>query len=360
MNWIVILGFIAISQGLYLIFTFWSLTFSIRTKIALSILVISHILLLLTTIFHVMDWYSLFPHFIYVRVPIPLLIGPSLYLLYKGVFPKEKSKGSRFLIHYIPFFIYLIIMMPYYVQTSTVKLSYPPINNIIWVNFTVIEYLKIAHLCVYLIWVFILNRNQKDTHKYHSFWSRYRSLFFFILIFYTIIVLLTLAHGILISYGFNMLYNIEFVTVILTILLVYVFAYAFIKYDSQWKKTCKKTSGKKSEIGKQVIFELNKIMEEQKVFRNSDLKISDVALLIGVSKQNLSEIINNELQTNFSKYLNTYRLKDLKSKLSDSKENHKTIIGLAYESGFNSKSSFQRIFKDSTGMTPKVYKKKYQ
>jgi AraC-like DNA-binding protein len=357
MNWLVILGCIAIGQGLYLVFTSWALAFSFKTKIALTLLMGSHIVLLLTVIFYEMDWYVLFPHFLYVRVPIPLLIGPSLYMLYKGIFPDEKPTNNNFLIHYIPFLIYVLIMVPYFAQESTIKLSDPPINNFIWINYSIIEHFKIVHLSAYLIWVFILNRNQKKVYKYLNFLERYRKLFVRILLFYTFLVVLSFANAILITYGFNVLDKAEFAIAGITTLLAYTIAYVFIKYDSQWKKAYKKISGKKSELGEQVISKLNEIMEEQKLYRNCDLKISDVAVSLGIPRQNLSEILNNELQTNFSKFLNAYRLKDFKAKVGDPKENNKTLIGLAYDSGFNSKSSFQRIFKDATGMTPKAYKK---
>lgn len=357
MNLLVVLGFIGIGQGLYLILISWRLAFTLKTKLSLSLLMGSHILLLLSVIFYEMDWHTIFPHFLFIRVPIPLLIGPSLYILYKSIFFKDKPYDHKMLLHFTPFLIYLVMMAPYYIQGASIKLSGVTPDDYIWVNYFMIEHFKIIHLSTYLIWIFYINRSQVLTFDYLNFLRPYRKLFLWILIFYSIIIFLSITNAILLSTGINLPYNTDFIIAFITTLLAYWISFVFTRYDKEWKKVFKKIVGKKSKIGEQVIVKLKELMEERAMYRDCDLKIGDISTQLSVPRQFLSEIINNELGVNFSEFVNGYRIREFKSKVLDPNENNKTLLGIAYESGFNSKTSFQRIFKASTGMTPSEYKK---
>ena len=70
------------------------------------------------------------------------------------------------------------------------------------------------------------------------------------------------------------------------------------------------------------------------------------------------EMINQELQKNFYQFINEYRVNEVKQKLADESFNHLKIISLAFDAGFNSKASFNRVFKSYTGLTPKNFRAK--
>ena len=69
----------------------------------------------------------------------------------------------------------------------------------------------------------------------------------------------------------------------------------------------------------------------------------------------LSQLLNEGFQQNFSEFVNGYRLKTFKNKVADPKLQHLTLLALAYESGFNSKTVFNTFFKKKMGMTPRTY-----
>ena len=71
----------------------------------------------------------------------------------------------------------------------------------------------------------------------------------------------------------------------------------------------------------------------------------------------LSWLLNESLGKNFSEFINHFRVEAFKEKSVDPKNAHITLIGLAYESGFNSKTVFNTYFKKETGMTPKQWVK---
>jgi len=100
---------------------------------------------------------------------------------------------------------------------------------------------------------------------------------------------------------------------------------------------------------------LKNLMEEDEVFLESELSLRSLAQYMNLSANHMSQLLNEGFQQNFANYVNTYRLKDFIAKLSDSRSHHLTLLALAYDSGFNSKTVFNTFFKSKMGITPKAY-----
>lgn len=103
---------------------------------------------------------------------------------------------------------------------------------------------------------------------------------------------------------------------------------------------------------------LKDLMESEKLYLEGELKLSDVAEKLGISNNNLSQIINEKLRKNFYDFVNEYRVETAKQLLVNPKKQHLTLLAIAFESGFNSKSSFNSVFKKQCGLTPTEFKKK--
>jgi len=98
-------------------------------------------------------------------------------------------------------------------------------------------------------------------------------------------------------------------------------------------------------------------MEEHKPYLDGEITLSQLADLVGCTSNNLSQVINSELEKTFFDFINTYRIKEAKRYLLASESEKITILAIALESGFNSKSAFYTAFKKEIGMTPSEYKK---
>ncbi|MDP3393226.1 AraC family transcriptional regulator [Sediminibacterium sp.] len=94
---------------------------------------------------------------------------------------------------------------------------------------------------------------------------------------------------------------------------------------------------------------------EEKMYRNSELTLTDLANHLGTNPSLLSKIINRSFGKNFNDYVNQYRVLEVKEKLANPANAHLTIMSLAYDAGFNSKATFNRAFKKFTGDSPKTY-----
>lgn len=100
---------------------------------------------------------------------------------------------------------------------------------------------------------------------------------------------------------------------------------------------------------------IERLMLDDKMYENPELVISDISSQLGTHSRNISQVINQGFNMNFNDFVNHYRLKALLLKLEAGEHHTKTLLALALECGFNSKSTFNRAFKRSTSLTPKEY-----
>jgi AraC-like DNA-binding protein len=101
-------------------------------------------------------------------------------------------------------------------------------------------------------------------------------------------------------------------------------------------------------------------MENSSVYRNSLLTLTDLAKKITIPERYLSQVINESLNMSFYDLINWYRIKDCIHCLSDPAYSKMTILSVAYEVGFNSKSTFNTAFKKFTGVTPKEFRRNHK
>ncbi len=97
-------------------------------------------------------------------------------------------------------------------------------------------------------------------------------------------------------------------------------------------------------------------MEEKKPYLDVDLSIHDVSDELDIPRHYLTQVINGMLGKNFYNFINEYRIEEVKKLLADEEYSKYTLTSIAFEAGFNSKSSFNSVFKTATGMTPSQFK----
>ncbi|MBQ4915610.1 tetratricopeptide repeat protein [Maribacter sp. MMG018] len=97
--------------------------------------------------------------------------------------------------------------------------------------------------------------------------------------------------------------------------------------------------------------------KEEEPFLNPQLSLKIVADVLGLNTNKMSFLINQAFNANFNDFVNSYRLNHFKTISLDPKNSHLTILGLAYDSGFNSKSVFNNYFKKTEGTTPSQWVK---
>ncbi|MCX6239150.1 MAG: AraC family transcriptional regulator [Bacteroidia bacterium] len=112
----------------------------------------------------------------------------------------------------------------------------------------------------------------------------------------------------------------------------------------------------KDSEAKLYVEKINKHMKLSKPYLNPDLTLLQLASDLGTSPHILSQIINDQYKLNFFDFVNEYRVREFKDAVVDPKNKNFSLLGIAFECGFNSKSAFNRMFKKSTGLTPSQFK----
>lgn len=98
-------------------------------------------------------------------------------------------------------------------------------------------------------------------------------------------------------------------------------------------------------------------MEKDKLYLNGKLSIHNVSERLNIPQQYISEVLNVHMDTSFQDFINQYRVEEFINRLKNDQNNHYTLMGIATDVGFNSKSSFNAIFKKFKGLTPTEFKK---
>ncbi|HTE33290.1 MAG TPA: helix-turn-helix domain-containing protein, partial [Chryseolinea sp.] len=92
-------------------------------------------------------------------------------------------------------------------------------------------------------------------------------------------------------------------------------------------------------------------------YLDPELTLSQLAKDLNIGRSQLSQLINDSIGDNFYDFINKYRTEEVKRLMNDPKVKNFSLLGLALEAGFKSKSTFNLIFKRFTGLTPTAYKK---
>lgn len=304
-----------------------------------------------------------------------MLHGPFLYL-YISVLVNEKPQfDRRNLLHFIPFILFntfLLISQLFPEMSEGIRLDHvePAHSAPFLFNFFLL--LTVLSGPVYFIFSIRLFRkldiiifnNFSKSENINLDWLR-KLVYSFGAIWTVLMAFATIHHAFqLFSWAFCT--NGLFFSLSFFVILIGYFGLKqkeiFIQYPDP--KTEYVTERKKKYAGvllKEVDAELyvSKIqhfMSIEKPYMDANLTLPELAAKLEIPSHYLSRVINEKLGLNFFDFINKYRIEEVKVKIANPEFNHLSLLGIAFESGFNTKSAFNRVFKKLTGLTPSEYK----
>ncbi|MEQ6124826.1 helix-turn-helix domain-containing protein [Pseudotenacibaculum sp. MALMAid0570] len=160
------------------------------------------------------------------------------------------------------------------------------------------------------------------------------------------------------SYKFS--YFTSYITGALTFSFLFYIMILFLVYNKKKNKVIfsptEKYADKRFDSSEAMILieTLKKVMNEESLYKNPNLKSSDVALKIQLTTHQFSQLLNDNLGKNFASFINEYRIEEAKKRLLSN--SNFTLEAIAYDCGFNSKSTFYTAFKKIEGVTPTQFK----
>ena len=316
--------------------------------------------------------YLYLPHLLNISTPSILLLGP-LYLFYIKTLITGNFNFNKFtILHFIPFIVLLVIFIPFYIKSGQYKIQYLQslLNNSRNLS-TIKQYLSYffvhIHIFAYLCYsLHIINNYEKAIKNSYSLldkinikWLKYFIYLFFLLVI-TLIIILILMFFIL---KYSQTYM--FIPVVVTFVICFLAYRALIQPEiltdielKDLNKKNKKAPTNLTDIDNYITL-IEDAMKNNKLYMEPDLSLTTLASKLNLNRNQLSFVINNHYNMNFYDFINQYRVNEVKSFLIENKTKNFNIINVAMNAGFNSKSTFNAIFKKHTKMTPTEFMKKY-
>jgi len=304
------------------------------------------------------------PNFYLIPLNYSLVLGPLLYFYVKKITTFSYRISKKEWLHFSPLIIELVThIMVCRDAISNNRTAIETDTYLQWMP--ILQFLAILSIVTYCIYAL------KDIKKYHIWLHKNYSnndayslkWMYRLLIIFAALWLLWVPYTIVDYVVFNFQLGISDyypMYVLLSIITIWISAEAFLRPEIillETNRHSKKKKEKPSEDISQKATWLKQQMIANRFYLNSELNLKSLAEDLGIHPNILSKVINEGLNKSFSDFVNEYRVNAIIEKLHSDDYNHITLLGLSYECGFNSKTTFNRVFKNIKGMTPLQYKK---
>jgi len=308
---------------------------------------------------------------------LPVLLGPLLYLYTQSILYKDFRLSKNKWIHLLPFVILFVMSEIRYLSQSR-EMQISILDNIVERKIPELFYWSSAliflQFFLYIGASFrLINQYKKiasdkfsDQQRNNISWL-WSTIFFFTLC--MIVAALTSFTGLtpFVKYYYFIL------TILISLIFIFInrvllkalkepeiFSVMEEKESMAPDLTPKYAgSGLNEEDKKRILEQLRQYMESQKPYLEPELTLEQLASQLSLRPKMLSQVINESLQQNFFDFINRYRIEAAKKLLTNPADKKITVLEVLYEVGFNSKSSFNTLFKKHTGLTPSEFKKKH-
>lgn len=318
-----------------------------------------------------LTWLDYLPYEIPFLV-IPLVYGPFLYLYVKTLITEEPKFQLRDMVHFVPFLFFLGLAFLFRTSPDE-NISLPIWSHPSRLAKIIYEFLIFASFSTYSIIVYVLlTRHRIAIREEFSYSSSKITLTWLLFVSITVYASYLLTF---LSAGIQMLsIHLPFDPKIFSFTGLTLFSFAFSFYGNRQAQIFSKTmhvqdsaengtnqsakyakSGLRSTDLKHFIDSMDGLMNKKKLFLNPELSLAEVSGELQIPRHHLTQAINTELGKNFYAYINELRVKKFMEMVVDPRFKDYTFLAIAFECGFNSKSTFNSVFKRITNFTPSEY-----
>jgi AraC-like DNA-binding protein len=309
---------------------------------------------------------------------LPLLSSPILYLYVYSFSVENDFLWTKYWIHLLPYSIFCVICFSLnFIHSDSITFSNGLPNfddnfpfwfrNTLTIPLAIIPaFYTILSLLALIKYQKLIPENYSYTEKINLNWLKW-IVISLLLVFVTLFPLIT--------YGVNLglVTNQNLFAVVGSILTFYLFFIGFfglqqttvfmniavetISKSTTDSKPNYKNSGLNDEMVDDLFQKLVLHMKQNKPYLDENLSLATLAQQLVLSSNQLSQIINQKTSSNFFNFINGYRVEAVKERLKDPAFAHYSILAIGYDCGFQSKSSFNKIFKQMVGKTPLEFQK---
>lgn len=345
----------------------------------LAVAMVAFSLDLLTAVYIVGGYEQQFPHFFGVGYPLALLYGPLIYLYAVTAADRTRRLTPRDVLHFLPYVTVIVAGIPIYLMSGAEKVAFyhdlqrgliPPLIQLV-------DPLKFVSGISYAVatLLFLRKHAQRVKANYSSLermnlqWLvRLAGAAAAIWIFATVAAITGPLKPELLSFA-------DHVVSLAVAILVYWIGYMGLRQPEifNWaraeapvpvstapvseEQAQYERSGLTDREAAALKSALLTAMDRERPYQNSNLTLAELAERLHTTPHKLSEVLNSQLEQTFYDFVNGYRVQDVQRRIADERSKHLTILSLAIDAGFASKSTFNEVFKKHTGHTPSAYRR---
>lgn len=324
------------------------------------------------------DFFMAFPHLSRISWIIGSLYWPLIFLFVQHITGTPFRSKWKNLLLFIPFAVLLIIMLPYYLQSTESKRALlthfekASEADFGWLN-EVVSLLHIVFQGLCLAYYLSVEKKLKDEYSaIDAVRVTWLKQFLVITFLVTLLAVVSFFARDLRWPLVSKAYSFHFIGIVF---IFYWLSYKALTHpvlfglhpmptipatspaQAPLPGTEEKYSRSSLEEDRSMrIFEaVRQLLEDEKLYRKNDLTLTDLATRMNMPRHHVSQAINSQYAGNFFDLINELRVKEFKLMALDPSKKHLSLLGIARDAGFNSKASFYAIFKKKTGMTPAEY-----
>jgi len=398
LSWLQVINLLGAIQGLVLAGALVSKRSNRTANRLLAATMVAFSIYLATDVYHATGFIEIFPHFFGAAHPMPFLFGPLVYLYAVTAADRTRRLTPRDALHLVPFLAVVLNGLPVYLMSGPDKLAFyhrievgdvPP-------SIAVALPLKLLSGVIYAtITLLFLRRHHELVKESYSSVERVNLRWLLWLCGGAAVIwVIAVLSNVLESTGIEKVGFGDDVIALAMAVMVYgigymglrqpeIFRYDTAEYrvpielrvprerpvpspppvtDEAQVPAADATSPRYERSGlsdreaQRLKDQLTAIMESERPWRNSDLTLADLADRLGTTPHKLSEVLNSQLGLTFYDFVNGYRVREVQRRIAAGDARKVTMLALALDAGFASKSTFNVVFKKHTQQTPSDYR----
>lgn len=304
------------------------------------------------------------------------LEGPLLLWYTRSLVYKNYALSRRDLIYLVPFFAYLIHQILFYYgldfsAKKNLQEGYDLYFAPHYINYITIlrDVFRFVLGCMCLVEIRRFSKhllhNYSDIEKLELNWLKLLVIGFVAIRGWSVLVvffvMLSVVFGITTDFAIMGLLGNYTTFILISILIFFSLSHSSVceGVDSRVHSEPDKEEVAKDKVKPEQTTALTRLMEQEKPFLMSALTLEKLATQLQLPPRTLSNIINRQFECNFFEFINSYRIEEAKRLLADSRYASKNMLEVMYDVGFNSKATFNTLFKKKVGMTPSEYRKSF-
>jgi AraC-like DNA-binding protein len=309
-------------------------------------------------------------------ISLLLLHGPFLFMYISALIDHKDRFGKGKLLHFVPFILFNLFIV--------IASFLPGISDRIRLDHVVSEHGTLLLFNVFLLvtvisgpFYFILSimlikkldinifNNFSSYEKVNLDWLRKLVVIFGFI--WTVLMIFATVHHVF--HMFSWIFCTHGLTLSLSAFIILIGYYGlkqkeiFIQFPDRYTEYVTEPKAKYAGIFLKdtdvelYVSKLEHFMATEKPYLDADLSLPDLANRLNMPSHHLSRIINEQFEANFFDFINQYRIEEVKARIGSPEYQNLSLLGIAFDSGFNTKSAFNRVFKKMTGFTPSEYRK---